>query len=90
MMSTGTERDYAEYMMGHTLSVYHDVKMKGVDFLRGIHLKSGISIEPRTKASKILDLTEIIRSWGLCPEEVLTQEALNQLCGARPTPLRAG
>jgi integrase len=77
MMSTGTERDYVEHMMGHTLSVYHDVKMKGVDFLRGIYLKSGMSIQPRTKASKILDLIEITRSWKLNPEEVLTQEALN-------------
>jgi len=75
LMSTGTERDYVEYMMGHTLSIYHDVKMKGVDFLRGIYLKSGISIQPRTKASKILDLIEITRSWKLDPEEVLTQEA---------------
>ncbi len=78
MMSTGTERDYVEYMMGHSLSVYHDVKMKGVDFLRGIYLKSGISIEPRTKTRKIIDLIGIIHSWGLNPEEVLTQEVLNQ------------
>jgi integrase len=77
MMSTGTERDYVEYMMGHSLSVYHDVKMKGVDFLRGIYLKSGMSIQPRTKTSKILDLIEITRSWKLNPEELLTQEALN-------------
>jgi integrase len=77
MISTGTERDYVEYMMGHTLSVYHDVKMKGVDFLRGIYLASGISIQPRTKASKILDLIEITRSWELDPEEILTHEALN-------------
>jgi integrase len=77
MISTGTERDYVEYMMGHSLSMYHDVKMKGVDFLRGIYLASGISIQPRTKASKILDLIEIIRSWKLDPEEILTHEALN-------------
>ncbi|MGD0494709.1 MAG: site-specific integrase [Candidatus Bathyarchaeia archaeon] len=78
MISTGTERDYVEYMMGHTLSVYHDVKMKGVDFLRGIYVASGLSIQPRTKASKIVDLIRIIRIWELDPEEVLTQEALNQ------------
>ena len=77
MISTGTERDYVEYMMGHTLSIYHDVKMKGVDFLRAIYLKSGISMQPKTKASKILDLIEIARSWKLDPKEVLTQEALN-------------
>jgi len=78
MISTGTERDYIEYMMGHTLSVYHDVKMKGVDFLRGIYLSSGISIQPRTKANKILDLVRIIRAWELNPEEILSHEALNQ------------
>lgn len=82
MISLGVERDYVEYMIGHTLSIYHDVKMKGVDFLRGIYLASGLSIQPRTKASKILDLIEIVRSWGLDPEEVLTQEALNHPCRA--------
>jgi hypothetical protein len=60
------------------LSVYHDVKMKGVDFLRGIYLSSGISIQPRTKANKILDLVRIIRAWELNPEEILSHEALNQ------------
>jgi hypothetical protein len=65
-------------MMGHSLSAYHDVKMKGVDFLRAIYLKSGMSIEPRTKASKILDLIEIVHSWELNLEEILTKEALNQ------------
>jgi integrase len=77
MMSTGTERDYVEYMMGHSLTGYHDVKMKGVDFLRGIYLKSGISIQPRTKTRKIMDLVDIARSWELDPQEILTQEALN-------------
>jgi hypothetical protein len=84
MISLGVERDYVEYMMGHTLSIYHDVKMKGVDFLRGIYSASGLSIQPRTKADKILDLTEIIHSWGLNPEEVLTQKALQSLARQPP------
>jgi len=83
MVSLGVERDYIEYMMGHTLSIYHDVKMKGVDFLRAVYLASGFSIQPRTKASKIIDLIEIINSWGLNPEEFLTQEALDQFYRAR-------
>jgi alcohol dehydrogenase YqhD (iron-dependent ADH family) len=83
MISTGTERDYVKYMMGHTLSVYHDVKMKGVDFLRGIYLASGLSIQPRTKAGKIRDLIKIIRSWDLDPEEILTHEALNHSKSSR-------
>lgn len=84
MVSLGVERDYIEYMMGHTLSIYHDVKMKGVDFLRAVYLASGLSIQPRTKASKMIDLIEIINSWGLNPEEFLTQKALNQINEARP------
>ncbi|MGA3192651.1 MAG: site-specific integrase [Candidatus Bathyarchaeia archaeon] len=83
MVSLGVERDYIEYMMGHTLSIYHDVKMKGVDFLRAVYLASGLSIQPRTKASKMIDLIEIINSWGLNPEEFLTQEALDQFYEAR-------
>jgi hypothetical protein len=61
--------------------------MKGVDFLRGIYLASGLSIQPRTETSKILDLIEVIRSWGLSPEEVLTQETLNQSYRAHATAL---
>jgi hypothetical protein len=79
MISTGVERDYIEYMMGHALSIYHDVKMKGVDFLRGIYSASGLSIQPKTKDSKILDLIEVIHSWGLNPEEILRPEVLTQL-----------
>jgi hypothetical protein len=83
MISMGVERDYVEYMIGHAISSYHDVKMKGVDFLRAIYSASGISIQPRTKADKILNLIEIIHSWELDPEEVLTQKALNESYNAR-------
>jgi hypothetical protein len=83
VVSLGVERYYIEYMMGHKLSLYHEVKMKGVDFLRAVYLASGISIQPRSRASKIIDLIEIIHSWGLKPEELLTQEALNQFNKAR-------
>jgi len=86
MVSMGVERDYVEYMMGHTLSSYHDVKMKGVDFLRAIYLASGLSMQPRTRASKILDLIEIIRSWELDPEEVLTQKTLSESYNGRQAP----
>jgi hypothetical protein len=83
MVSMGVGRDYVEDMMGQTLSIYHDVKMKAVDFLQGIYLASGLSIQPKTRVNKILDLIEIIHSWGihslgLNPEEVLTQKALNK------------
>ena len=62
--------------MGHKISTYHDVKMKGVEFLRNIYAASGLSIRPKTRLSKIEALKEIIRAWGMNPDEILTKRAL--------------
>jgi hypothetical protein len=56
------DRDYIEYMMGHTISTYHDIQMKGVESLRNIYAASGLSIRPKTALSKIEALKEIIRA----------------------------
>ena len=74
----GVNRDYIEYMMGHKISGYHDIQMKGVELLRGIYAASGLCIRPRTKVSKIEAIKEIIRALGMNPEEVLAREAINQ------------
>ena len=76
LAALGVNRDYIEYMMGHKISTYHDVKMKGVEFLRNIYAASGLSIQPKTRVSKIDALKEIIRAWGMDPEEILTKKAL--------------
>ena len=68
--------DYIEYMMGHTISTYHDIEMKGIEYLRGIYSASALSIRPKTQVSKIDALKEIIRAWGLNPDEILTKDAL--------------
>jgi site-specific recombinase XerD len=78
MASLGVDRDYIEYMMGHTISTYHDIKMKGIEFLRGVYMSSGMGIRPKTRVSKIDALKELIRAWGLNPEEILTRDALHQ------------
>ena len=78
MAALGVDRDYIEYMMGHTISTYHDIKMKGIEFLRGIYTASGLSIKPKTRVSKIDALKEIIRAWGMNPEEILTRDALTK------------
>jgi len=78
MAALGVDRDYIEYMMGHTISTYHDIKMKGIEFLRGIYTASGLSIKPKTRMNKIDALKEIIRAWGMNPEEILTKNALTQ------------
>jgi hypothetical protein len=78
MLSLGVHESYVDYMMGHVTDVYDDIQSKGIDFLRGIYSASGLSIRPKTKVSKIDALKEIIRAYGMNPEQVLTREALNQ------------
>ena len=78
MASLGVQTDYIECMMGHTISTYHDIRMKGIEFLRGMYMASSLSIRPKTKVSKIDALKEIIRAWGLNPEEILTRDALTR------------
>lgn len=74
----GVPTKYIEYMMGHTLSTYHDIQMKGIEFLRNIYAASGLSIRPKTRLSKIETLKEIIRAWGMDPDQILTKEAMLQ------------
>ena len=78
MTALGVNSDYIEYMMGHVVDAYHDVQMKGVEFLRNIYTCSGLSIKPRTLVSKLDALKEIIRAWGMNPEEILVKNAVTQ------------
>jgi integrase len=68
--------DYIEYMMGHTISTYNDVKMKGIEYLRNLYASCGLSIRPKAKISKIDQLKLIIEAWGLNPNEILSRDAL--------------
>lgn len=76
LLAQGVQGDYVDYMMGHTIDVYHDIQMNGIDYLRKIYASSGLAITPKTQTSKIEALKEIIRAWGLNPEEILTREAM--------------
>ena len=67
--------DYIEYMMGHTISTYNDVK-SNTEKLRELYATSGLSIRPKTKQSKIDQLKQLIEAWGLNPNEILSREAL--------------
>jgi integrase len=78
LTALGVPSEYTEYMMGHKQSTYHDIQMKGIEFLRNIYAASGLSIKPKTTTSKIDTLKEIIRAWGMNPEELLTKKALTQ------------
>lgn len=78
LLALGVQSDYVDYMMGHTISVYHDIQTMGVEFLRSVYASAGLSIKPKTKVSKIDALKEIIRAWGMNPEQILTREAMTQ------------
>ena len=78
MAARGVDRDYIEFMIGHKVDSYHDIKMKGVEYLRGVYLTSGIAIQPKIKMTKIDVLKEIMCAWGLKPEEILKCKALKQ------------
>jgi len=86
MTALGVDRDYVEYMRGHKVNTYHDIQMKGVDFLRNIYAAAGLSIRPKTRLGKIEALKEIIRAWGMSPEEILTRKALNMRAATYITP----
>ena len=64
--------------MGHKVSTYNDIRMKGVEFLRNLYAQSGLSIRPKTKFTKIDQLRVIIEAWGLDPNEILSKEALSK------------
>ncbi len=78
LASLSIQTDYIEYMMGHTISTYHDIRMKGIEYLRGVYVSSGLSIKPKTRLNKLEALKEMIRAWGLNPDQVMSREALAQ------------
>jgi len=78
LTAKGVPADIVEYMMGHKLSTYLNIRMKGVEFLRNIYAAAGLSIKPKTYISRIEMLKEIIRAWGMDPEKILVKEALRE------------
>lgn len=76
MLALGIQGDYVDYMMGHTVDTYDDIQSLGVDKLRNIYASAGLAIRQKTKVGKIDALKEIIRAWGMNPEQVLARDAL--------------
>lgn len=76
MLALGVQADYVDYMMGHTIDTYHDIQSLGVDKLRNVYAAAGLSIKPKTQVSKVEALKEIIRAWGMNPEQLLARDAL--------------
>ena len=76
LLALGIQSDYVDYMMGHTVDTYHDIQSLGIDALRNAYAASGLAIRRKTQVSKVEALKEIIRAWGMNPEQLLTKDAL--------------
>jgi hypothetical protein len=76
LLALCVQPDYVDYMMGHTVDTYHDIQNLGIDVLRNIYASSGLAIIKKTQVNKIDALKEIIRAWGMNPEQLLTRDAL--------------
>jgi len=72
--SLGVPRDYCEYMMGHKISTYHDIQMKGIEFLRNVYTASDLRIQAKEKPSLADVLKELIRARGEDPSRYLKAE----------------
>ncbi len=69
MESAGVKSDYIEYMMGHTVSTYHDIQSKGVDFLRNVYANSNLRIRPKATITQNEMIIPTIRHM-LTPEKL--------------------
>ena len=78
LLAIGIQPDYVDYMMGHTVDTYHDIQSLGIDKLRNAYAASGFSIRRKTQVNKLEALKEIIRAWGMNPEQMLTRDALSE------------
>ena len=76
LISLHVQPDYIDYMMGHKVDTYHDIQMKGLEFLRGIYSASGLGIRAKTQLSKIELAKQVLAAVaGVRPEEIIIREA---------------
>ena len=76
LLALGVQPDYVDYVLGHTVDTYHDIQSLEIDRLRSAYALSGLAIRRKTQVSKVEALKEIIRAWGMNPEQILTRNAL--------------
>jgi site-specific recombinase XerD len=86
LLAFGMQPDYVDYMMGHTVDTYHDIQSLGIDKLRHAYAATGLAIRKKTQVSKVDALKEIIRAWGMNPEQILTREALSDGAATHRSP----
>ena len=76
MEAAGVNSDYVEYMMGHVVSTYRDIRSPGVETLRREYAKAELSIRPKAKPTMRDFFIEMVRAKGLDPDKVFAKEFL--------------
>ena len=76
LTAKGVHPDYVEFMMGHKISTYNDVKSLGVEKLREIYRKADLRIRPKAEISKLEQLKAFALSLGLDPEKIINEKAI--------------
>ncbi len=78
MVAANVQPDYIDYMMGHTVDTYDDIRSKGIEFLRNIYASADLRIKPTAKLSPIEQLKAFARGLGLNPDKFITEESLSE------------
>jgi integrase len=76
--STKIPADYIDYMMGHIVSTYNDIQMKGIDYLRGLYALSGLSIIQKEKADIYCFVEDILKGKGYNIDKELLRRAISK------------
>src|SRR5438094_7791465 len=79
-MALGVGEAYIDYWMGHKGSTYHDIQMKGVEFLRKLYANAGFSIRPQARNGKVDLLKQMARTVGASSSAII--EAFEALAEA--------
>ena len=62
--------------MGHTISTYNDIQMKGIEFLRGKYSATELRIRQKEKAEIYDFIEDILRSKGYGIDKELLRRAI--------------
>jgi len=76
LIAKGVPEPYVEYMMGHTLDVYHDIKSKGVEFLRAVYAAANLTIRPKPKQDIYDFIEELLKAKGYRVDRELLRRAI--------------
>jgi integrase len=77
LAALGVQPDYIEYMMGHKISTYNDIEMKGIEFLRNIYAMSGFCIRPKAKIDVYDVIEEMLKAKGYAVDRDLLKRAVS-------------